>query len=362
MPELPEAERVRRLVERYCVGQKIREINVREQGGGSRQGLFDDKILVPPKEGQWTKSLVGKTIQSVERLGKRILLRLSRSRSVVISLGMTGSITVQGVKALEYRDFRVRDETWPPKWTKLELVCSNDIRCAYTDSRRFGKLEIVPGDPYANCDALTKLAPDPLDARSLPSPNEFAEKLRSKRIVLKSALLDQNFVLCGLGNWLVDDICLEARIPPNALCSTLLQSECFAVLHAAVNICSQAVRANAESSLFPKEWLFHIRWNAKKKGKSTTLRTTGGNVVRVCDCAGRTTLWVPSLQKRHISPQDGASADKSAARISNIAPQNDVTLNSKEKKKARKKAAGHSERPSKRPKRRRREVTSKYFS
>ena len=45
MPELPEVERARRLVEDYCKNKKIVECVVQEQGGGPRTGQQDDIIF-----------------------------------------------------------------------------------------------------------------------------------------------------------------------------------------------------------------------------------------------------------------------------------------------------------------------------
>ena len=45
MPELPEVEAQRRLLEQFVVGQRISVVMAMEQGGGPREGLFDDKVF-----------------------------------------------------------------------------------------------------------------------------------------------------------------------------------------------------------------------------------------------------------------------------------------------------------------------------
>ncbi|RYY73012.1 hypothetical protein EON63_20195, partial [archaeon] len=45
MPELPEVEAARKFVEELCVGSKIVKMETKEQGGGPRDGLFDDIVI-----------------------------------------------------------------------------------------------------------------------------------------------------------------------------------------------------------------------------------------------------------------------------------------------------------------------------
>ena len=44
MPELPEVESARKLVQTHCLGSKIIRFVSNEQGNGPRHGLFDDII------------------------------------------------------------------------------------------------------------------------------------------------------------------------------------------------------------------------------------------------------------------------------------------------------------------------------
>ena len=45
MPELPEVECARRLLDEHCVGAKICAVNALEAGGGLRDGQFDDVVI-----------------------------------------------------------------------------------------------------------------------------------------------------------------------------------------------------------------------------------------------------------------------------------------------------------------------------
>jgi formamidopyrimidine-DNA glycosylase len=310
MPELPEVEKARSLCQEHCVGKTVVECRTREGGDGARAGQFDDKVLVPGSEDAWdAAALVGRTLAAARRIGKRTIWDFgpaptasNTTRSIVLGFGMTGALTVKGVAAQEFKEFKVHDTSWPPKWTKLELIFDDGTRLAYSDSRRFGKIQLLgEGVDPRTVPPLSRLAPDPLN--DVPDPAAFAARLRSKTAVVKSALLDQNFALCGLGNWLVDDVLFAARIHPSTRCDMLSDAACSAILQSAARICRKAVSVSADSERFPKGWLFHQRWGVKKRGGKNAdgapLRTVkGGHPIKVGDVAGRTTLWVPAVQKK----------------------------------------------------------------
>jgi formamidopyrimidine-DNA glycosylase len=69
--------------------------------------------------------------------------------------------------------------------------------------RRFGKIWVL--EDSANNAPLTKLAPDAL--LELPSLEAFTALMQQQRRSLKAVLLDQDRVLCGIGNWVADEVC-----------------------------------------------------------------------------------------------------------------------------------------------------------
>ena len=366
MPELPEVEKARSLCEEHCVGKIVTECRTREGGTGVRTGQFDDKVLIPGSEETWgAAALVGRTLVAARRVGKRTIwdfgpspssssssssssspadtnaTRAGTKRSIVLGFGMTGALTVQGVAAQKFKEFKVQDALWPPKWTKLELVFNDGTRLAYSDSRRFGKIQLLDEgvDPRA-VPPLSKLAPDPLN--DLPEAKAFATRLRSKSASVKSALLDQNFALCGLGNWLVDDVLFAARVHPGARCDTLSVAACTAILNCAARICKIAVGVSADSERFPAGWLFHKRWGVKKRGGKgaggVPLRTVeGGHPIKVGDVAGRTTLWVPAVQKKGGGGARGSETTGAAGSKRKAGVKKRVILTTGNKKKKKRK-------------------------
>ena len=66
MPELPEVERARRLLEEHCLGATVTSVAFLEDG------TFDEKIFEGTTAAAFRSALVGKTLVSARRLGKHM--------------------------------------------------------------------------------------------------------------------------------------------------------------------------------------------------------------------------------------------------------------------------------------------------
>ncbi len=71
-----------------------------------------------------------------------------------------------------------------------------------------------------------------------------------------------------------------------------------------------AVEAGADSEKFPKSWLFHQKWGNGKKGPAPRLE---GNKIEYKQVGGRTTAFVPALQKLTAQAAEKPKPAKKAA-------------------------------------------------
>ena len=175
MPELPEVEAARKLIETNCVGVVIASVNTLEQGNGPRHGLFDDIVLdvtsvqddiaiesTSYSQSDFENALISRRIISVHRKGKQIWIELEgEGPSMLFHFGMTGSFCIRGVESATYKSFKVQDDNWPPKFCKLEIIFGNGVQLAFCDPRRLGRIRIRHGDPKLS-PPISKLARDPL--------------------------------------------------------------------------------------------------------------------------------------------------------------------------------------------------------
>ena len=308
MPELPEVEAARSLVETHCGGQKITTAITTEGGGGPRDGAFDDIVFDDSGAHAQSiaKALEGKRLLEVRRRGKQLWLLLDSPPHAMCHFGMTGAFVVRGVAALKYKEFAVRDEEWPPRFTKMELGFEAGTALAFCDPRRLGRIRLR-ADPIHE-DPWKSLAPDPLvDTIEL---ERWLRILGGKKCVVKALLLDQNTLVSGVGNWVADEVLFQAGIHPDSVCSSLSTAQAERLHASLLHVVSVAVSAGANAESFPVEWLFHYRWG--KGAGGTKVPGAQGGPITFLTSGGRTSAVVLSRQRKGEKTSAEAAAASTA--------------------------------------------------
>ncbi len=181
MPELPEAETVRRTLASVVEGRTIAAVSF----PWPRTCVGDPDAT--------RARLAGQRIKRLERYGKYLLFRLrrdSRDSLLVVHLRMTGSLIVNGTSG---------------KHTRASMTLDDGTGVMFQDVRKFGRWQWTERLPAR----LAALGPEPLEI----DVGTFAARLRSRRARLKALLLDQEFVR-GLGNIYADEALFRARLHP----------------------------------------------------------------------------------------------------------------------------------------------------
>ncbi len=279
MPELPEVERARRLVERVAVGRRILQAHCAE----------DEIVLVGVTPSAMARALTGRVITASHRRGKQLWWALDERPWPLFHFGMTGQfVTPQaGPLRLAADGKRALDRSWPPRFCKILVVLDDGTELAMTNARRLGRIRLQH-DPERE-PPIASLGFDPL--YELPSAAAFAAALRRRKGVLKAVLLDQSFV-AGVGNWMADEILYQAKLDPRRRGTDLGEAEARRIHGKLGAIVRKACEVDADKARFPKSWLFHHRW-----GKEAGARTAKGEAIEHLELGGRTTAWVPSVQK-----------------------------------------------------------------
>lgn len=107
-----------------------------------------------------------------------------------------------------YRKSPKDDTEWPPKYWKMCLTFDDDGEYACMDSRRFGRIKAIDGDPLL-VPPLSLLGRDPL--YDMPSVEEMQKELSTRSAPIKALILDQNALFGGIGNWLADGKRLHSK-------------------------------------------------------------------------------------------------------------------------------------------------------
>ncbi len=223
MPELPEVETVVRGLRKTVVGKTIRRVKV--------QAPASSIVVSPSLDGLvFDQCLKGRTIDSVTRRGKNILIDLSGDVTLWVHLKMTGK-------------FQYVDTTEPMDRHHLVLFdfkVSSHRRSAkqlrFRDPRRFGRLRLYRDDELWNQPGLVDLGPEPFEM----SPEDFVSLFRSSHRMVKPALLDQTF-LAGLGNIYADESLYLARIHPRRITSSLSRKKLTELLGHIQDVLDKAI-------------------------------------------------------------------------------------------------------------------------
>ena len=199
MPEAPEVETVRRGLTRLVVGRKVLGTEVRWEKtiGGMAPEEFDAE-------------LVGRTIDKVDRRGKYLLFRFSGGLTMVSHLRMEGAY------------YTVPAGTEPGKHDLVTFHLDEGIDLFYRDTRKFGRMNLVPDGEALQVAGLAKIGPEPTE-KDLSLAYMVIEFGKS-RMHVKPFLLDQSHI-AGLGNIYVDETLWQSQIHPLTAANKLTEDE-----------------------------------------------------------------------------------------------------------------------------------------
>ncbi|XP_042435571.1 formamidopyrimidine-DNA glycosylase-like [Zingiber officinale] len=292
MPELPEVEVARRAIEEHCVGKRIVQCSVAD----------DPKVIDGVTPSDLESALVGKTIVAALRKGKNLWLRLDSPPFPTFQFGMAGAIYIKGVTLTKYKRSAVSDaDEWPSTYSKVLLKLDDGLELSFTDKRRFARVRLLE-DPKSVA-PISELGPDAL--LGLMPIDAFMASLSKKKIAIKALLLDQSYI-SGIGNWIADEVLYQAKIHPNQIASSLSRESCKALHNCIKEVIEKALEVGADSSQFSQDWIFHSR--EKKPGNAFV----AGKKIEFITVGGRTSAYVPELQKLTANQLEEASYKKSA--------------------------------------------------
>lgn len=189
MPELPEVETVRRILEPQLAGRTILSLTVNRP-----------EIIEHPAAEAFAGFVTGAKICGMGRRGKFLSLRLDSGDTVWLHLRMTGQ-------------FLVTPPDFPTeKHTHIVFRLDNGMELRFIDTRRFGRFWLLHEWENDTCTGIEKLGPEPFD--SCLTADWLQEKIGKRRKSIKECLLDQS-VIAGIGNIYGDEILFAARLCPS---------------------------------------------------------------------------------------------------------------------------------------------------
>jgi formamidopyrimidine-DNA glycosylase len=222
MPELPEVETIRRIVERELVGRILTGIDL------TLPKLLRDSPM-PTLD-----LLLGRTLESVDRRAKVLVTNWSGDLSVLTHFKLAGQLAVRrpdGTMVVAGHPVPNPEGDYPHKATHLTLQFDDGTIVYYSDIRQFGWWRLMPTEDVPEALAAFQFGPEGIDGDGFDR-DEFANRLARRRIAIKPALLDQR-VVAGLGNIYVDEALHRAHIHPATPANRLTGNQIDA-LHEAI--------------------------------------------------------------------------------------------------------------------------------
>jgi formamidopyrimidine-DNA glycosylase len=278
VPELPEVEHTRRLLQRAMAGARIRRVILRRAN------------LRYPFAGDFVGRLEGQRVRAVERRAKYLLVGLGSGEVLLMHLGMSGSFRIRNSR--RGRTLANLDESIEPH-DHVVFRMSNGRTVLFNDPRRFGFMTLLAPGEMSTHRSLRTLGPEPLP-RGLDA-SALARTLATRTTSLKGALSDQR-VVAGLGNIYVVEALHRARLSPKRRAATLVTKggEPTPALRelgeAIADVLKLAIRRQARPG---DDNPFTVYG---REGERCPRRGCGGTIVRIVQ-GGRSTFFCPRCQR-----------------------------------------------------------------
>ncbi|MBS6644951.1 MAG: bifunctional DNA-formamidopyrimidine glycosylase/DNA-(apurinic or apyrimidinic site) lyase [Clostridiaceae bacterium] len=199
MPELPEIETIKIMIEPQVKGLAIEKVTVNRP-----------EVIAYPAANEFCGLLTGQIISRMERRGKFLIFLLDSGDHIVLHLRMTGCLLLTPADMPE------------EKHTHVVLAMSNEKELRFSDTRRFGRFWLFQNGETDSYSGISKLGMEPF------SPDFTAGYLNScfgeRKRAVKECLLDQS-VVAGIGNIYSDEILFASGICPARPANSLKETE-----------------------------------------------------------------------------------------------------------------------------------------
>jgi len=281
MPELPEVETVRRGLVPHLEGRVIARIEARRP---------DLRWPLPP---DLVQLVTGARVTGLRRRSKYILVDLEGRGSILLHLGMSGRMLIEGAVEGSFH----RDPAILPRHDHVVFWNDEGTRITFNDARRFGMVDLVAEG--AEHPMLAHLGPEPLSDQF--TPEVLNRALAGRRMPIKAALLDQRIV-AGLGNIYVSEALSRAGIDPRRLGGEVTQAETASLVGHVRDVLEEAIAAGGSSLRDHRQatgelgYFQHSFRVYGREGAPCPTPGCGGTVERIVQ-SGRSSFFCPNCQK-----------------------------------------------------------------
>lgn len=292
MPELPEVETIRLGLQKYLVGHKIVDVEVK---------------LAKMVQGEVAK-VKGAKVKGIRRFGKGLVIDLDNGYSIAVHIKLTGQLIYKNVSrvsrvpphaAKALRGKQVSQEkvgTVPNKWTHVIFKLDRGANLYYNDLRQFGWIKIVKTDEVRNLPFFKELGPEFLKDLTI---DRFTKIISASKTSIKPFLMDQKKI-GGVGNIYANDALNVAKIDPRRKASSLSKGEIQRLFNAIEKVLKKGLEEGGASELS------YVNALGQEGGYQNHFVVYGregesckncGNPLKKIKLGGRGTYFCPNCQK-----------------------------------------------------------------
>lgn len=276
MPELPEVETVRRALAPAMEDRQILHAHV---------GRPDLRWPLPDR---LASRLEGRVVGGLQRRGKYVLLPLDQGETMLLHLGMSGSIRIH--------------QAQPPigKHDHIVLTMGSGMANApeswivFNDPRRFGWLDLYRGEVHP---MLVDMGPEPLGNSF--SADHLVAALAGRKGPIKTALLDQALV-AGIGNIYACEALFMAGLSPRRKAGTIRGGRADRLVAAIRSVLASAIEDGGTSlrdHVQPGGEIGYFVQRLTVYGRDGQLCGTCGATIRRITQSGRSSFYCPDCQR-----------------------------------------------------------------
>ena len=202
MPELPEVETARWIIESTLLGARLIATEVRLPKL-LRYSDFPD-----------IDALLGKELICARRRAKILITDWSEDLAMLFHLKLSGQISLQrdGERLTAGHPVPDPGGPYPHKSTHISFDFDTGWVLHLSDVRQFGWIRVMPADAVDAFIAAQKFGPEAVGPHGITA-EQLKASLARRSIPVKLALLDQG-VVAGIGNIYVDEALHRAKIHP----------------------------------------------------------------------------------------------------------------------------------------------------
>ena len=221
MPELPEVEVIKRGLTPHVVGRTVTEIFSSHK-----------KLRLPIPVKKLDQLIKNSSIQAIHRRAKYLLFEMTNGAMMIIHLGMSGKLTLSPSKEPQ----AIHDH--------LRFRLDNEMEIRFNDTRRFGFVQVMDKEEFAEKKPFDHLGPEPLEEYFTAS---YLKKMAGKRIQpIKNFLMDSRMVV-GIGNIYANEILFYSNILPTTPIGSLTLPMWERIVHFSREVLSRAIKSGGST-------------------------------------------------------------------------------------------------------------------